>query len=182
MRYDELVKLLPKIMQEEGNSINIKNILKIYDEATADVVEEITDYGNMLDIATRTGDGLDYIGILYAVPRIGSESDDVYRDRIIETVIRRKTPVTLFDIQEAIDAITEVGTLHIKNNFNGRVANVYLTGSAPEKYITLSVNLVKTMIGAGISILVPVSSLPTWEDVFDQFNTWGSLSESEYIW
>lgn len=177
-----LHQMLPSSMRDNENSTNIKIALQVYADVKNDMDKKIYDINRLLDIEYQTGYGLDFIGGMYVVYRLQAEDDYSYRNRILETIVKRKAPTTINVIQEAIDSITGGGTLIIRNNHNGRPCNVYLTGSAKEEYITTAIGIVKNMIGAGILVLVPMSSLGIWGDLANQFSSWDSINNPDNIW
>ena len=182
MRHDEILSLLPYEIQREGNGENIKKILKVYSDILSVNDNESVKYGNMLDIYSAVGTGLDFIGNMYSVFRETGEKDDIYRDRIINTIINRKTPTTIPELQQAIDSIVVNGRIFIRENHSDRPASVYLTGTAGEEGVSRSLGLVRQFLPAGVGLYVPVVSFETWQQINDQFTSWESLSDEGYIW
>lgn len=182
MIYEKLVGLLPQKMLEDGYAENFKKVLKIYADITSINDNENIKYGRILDIYGAEGAGIDFIGNMYYVFRIEGESDLIYRERIINTVIARRTPTTIPELQQAIDSIVENGKLHIYENHRGDSASVYITGSANEDDVRRSFSLIKEFLPAGVGLTVPVVTFLKWQNIKDQFRTWNSLQEEGYIW
>lgn len=182
MTYEQLLKLLPYEMQSDENSTDFKKILYIYSKLTNSGDELNRKYGEVLDIYGANGYEIDFIGNMYGTFRFEEESDDLYRDRIISTLISRKTPTTLPELQQAIDSIVRTGKLYVLENYDGRVCNVYLTGDSDEESINRAYKLVNQFLPAGVYAVIPVVLFNRWQDVKDKFSTWGSLEEEGYIW
>ena len=180
--YKFVFNLLPSELKPEDNAKNIKKLLNIYGNV-CDVGDNLNiKYSEIIDIYKATDTELDMLGGMFAVYRITGEEDEAYRDRIIREIINRKTPTTLPEIQQAIDSIVEGGKLDIKENYNNRVCNVYLTGTANYKSIVKALNLSKAFLPAGVYVIVPVVSFKIWQSIKDQFDTWQSLMDRDYIW
>lgn len=174
--------MLPAELQPEENATNIKKLLVVYSKYCDDNDELTINYSELLDIYKATDRGLDFIGYMFATFREQEESDDDYRDRIIKTLINRKTPTTIPEIQQAIDAITRSGNVDVKENWNGKPANIYLTGTAKYEDIKNALNISKSFLPAGVYVIVPVVSFKIWQSIKDQFDTWQSLMDRDYIW
>ncbi len=59
---------------------------------------------------------------------------------------------------------------------------VYMAGTAKEAEIKTAMEIVKKLLPAGVYVLIPVVSFDTWQNIYDQFDRWDSLSEQNYIW
>lgn len=182
MKYDGLINLLPEIMKEEDNSKNFKNILKAYAEACKFIDDKTSLHGEFLHLYSCTGQDLNNLGYLYSVLRERGESDEDFRTRIIDTISKRKTAVSLPEIQQTIDSIVDSGKLWILPNYDDNPCNVYITGTANELDIKRASKVAYSLLGAGIGVTIPVYSFNTWQNIKDQFSTWGSLGQQDYIW
>lgn len=182
MIYEKLVGLLPQKMIDDGYAENFKKVLKVYSDIASINDNENVGYGKILDIYEAVGNGIDFIGNMYAVFRVEGEPDLIYRERIINTVIARRTPTTIPELQQAIDSIVENGKLHIYENHRGDSASVYITGSANEDDVRRSFSLIKEFLPAGVGLTVPVVTFAKWQSIKDQFRTWESLKDEGYIW
>lgn len=182
MIYENLLNLLPSRLKEDGNAENLKKIIKVYSDITSNNDESNLRYGNLLDIYGAVGGEIDFIGNMYYVFRTVGEADSIYRDRIVSTIIARRTPTTIPEIQNAIDSVVSSGHLSVLENYNNSPASVYLTGTADEESILRSLDLAKRFLPAGVSLYVPIVSLNTWQSVKDQFTAWQSLEDENYIW
>ena len=180
--YDYVSSLLPSELAIEGNASKIKEVLKIYSVVGDIGSTKSEDYGNLLDIIGAEGVTLDYIGNMFAVNRLDFEIDEDYRNRIIGTNIERKTPVTLPEIQQAINSVVVNGTLTILENHQNKPSNIYLTGTSDEDDISRALAVVSTFLPAGVGLIVPVVSFPIWDSIKTQFTSWQSLTDEEYIW
>jgi len=179
----EFIKnLLPYELLRDGNSVNFKKLLAVYGGFSDSGYAEEESYGNILDIIETSGSSLDNLGNMFYVSRNIGESDDLYRDRILNTNIERKTPVSIPEIQEAIDSIVTEGKLSILENYNGRNANVYITGTANESSIIRAISAIGKFMPTGVALIIPVVSFSSWESVSNQFSTWESIQADEYIW
>lgn len=179
---DRVIGMLPYEMQDPNNSINLKKILGIYGDIV-DLGDEFTQhYRDVLDIYGAVGQEIDFIGAMYDVFRISGEQDEPYRERIITTIVKRKTPTTIVELQQAVDSIVTVGKLYVMENHNDRACNVYLTGTADEDSIRRSISLIRNFLPAGVYALIPIVSFATWQNVKDQFDYWSSLKKDDIIW
>ncbi|MGL5711507.1 MAG: hypothetical protein ACRCX2_00690 [Paraclostridium sp.] len=182
MTYEKLFELLPSALKEEGVATNFKKILEVYAETTSYNDEESIRYGNMLDIYGAKNGEIDFIGNMYSVFRNTGETDYDYRERIISTIISRRTPVTLPEIQQAVDSVVDNGKLYVLENHQGKPANIFITGTANEDSIRRTLSLTKEFLPAGVGLFVPIVSFPTWQSIRDQFTTWQSLKDRDFIW
>lgn len=110
------------------------------------------------------------------------ESDEDFRTRILDTITKRKTAVSLVEMQQVLDSLVENGKIWVLPNYGNNPCNVYLTGSASELEIKRAYSIIEGMVGAGIGVVVPVYSFDTWQDIKDKFSTWQSLSQRGFIW
>lgn len=180
--YDYVSTLLPSELGIDGNASNLKEVLKIY-SIVGDIGSTKTEeYGDLLDILGAEGITLDYIGNMFAVNRLDLESDDDYRNRIIGTNIERKTPVSIPEMQQAINSVVLDGALTILENHQNKAANIYLTGTSSEEDIRRALSVISVFLPAGVRLIVPVVSFSTWNNIKTQFTSWQSLTDEEYIW
>lgn len=154
MKYAELVQIMPHLLQEEGNAQTFKEVVRVYSEVLADIDATNVMYGDVLDIYKAYGRGLDFIGNMYAVVRREAESDSDYRDRIMATVMARRTPSTLPAIQEAANASLESGYLSIWEHYDGAPANVYVTGQTDDESLARAVESIRQYLPAGVGLFV----------------------------
>ncbi|MGL5713864.1 MAG: hypothetical protein ACRCX2_12650 [Paraclostridium sp.] len=180
--YERVYSMLPEELKKDGMANDFKLILKIYASYcdSGDVLN--SRYGELLDIYGATNGEIDFIGSMFLVFRENYESDEDFRNRIIATLINRKTPTTLPEMQEAIQSVVESGDLHILENHNDKPCNIYLTGTADSESINRALEVIKKFLPAGIMFLVPVVSFEKWQNIKDQFPTWESLGLDGYIW
>lgn len=182
MTYDEIFELLPNVLKEEGVATNFKKVLEVYAQTTSYNDRDSVRYGNVLDIYSASNGEIDFIGNMYYVFRIIGETDYDYRERIISTIISRRAPVTLPEIQQAVDSVVDNGKLYILENHQGKPANIFITGTANEDSIRRTLSLTKEFLPAGVGLFVPVVSFNKWQSIKDQFTTWQSLKDRDFIW
>ena len=174
--------MLPTELQGADKAPMFKELLGIYAEY-ADAGDALSNsYGGVLDIYGANGSEIDFIGSMYGVFRYASEEDEIFRNRIVSTVIERKTGTTLPELQEAIDSVVETGKLYILENHDGLPCNVYLTGTADETSVDRALSLIRKFLPAGVRSIVPVASFEAWQNISDQFTSWGSLGDEGFIW
>lgn len=174
--------MVPTELRGEDMATNFKMFLGVY-ASYADVGDNLSrEYGTMLDIYGATGEQIDFIGAMYGLFRLDFERDSDFRNRITATVIERKVPSTLPELQQAINAITSTGALYLMENHGDKPCNVYLTGTADEDSINRSLLLIRRFLPAGVKSIIPVVSFERWQNIKDQFSSWDSLGEEGYIW
>lgn len=180
--YNRLFEMLPNEMKPDDRSNMFKDFLKIYGEYadSGDTLNRC--YGGLLDVYGAHKEELDFIGAMFTVFRLDFETDDSFKNRIVSTVIERKVPTTIPELQQAIDAIVTNGRLYILENHNGMPCSVYITGTADEESVNRAISLVKRFLPAGIKLIIPVVSFDIWQNIRDQFVSWESLGETGYIW
>lgn len=182
MTYEELKDILPEIMKEDGNSVNFKKFLEIYSKTCEFIDKKIQANSQLLDLYVCTGRALNSLGYMFYVVRENDESDEDFRTRILDTITKRKTVVSLVEMQQVLDSLVENGKIWVLPNYSDNPCNVYLTGSASELEIKRAYSIIEGMVGAGIGVVVPVYSFKTWQDIKDRFSTWQSLSQRGFIW
>lgn len=154
MKYVELLNLLPHLLQEDYNALTFKEVLRVYSDVAADIDANNVMYGDVLDIYKAMGRGLDFIGNMYAVYRKEGETDEDYRDRIMTTVASRRTPSTLPAIQETANAVLDSGYLSLWEHYEGRPANVYITGQTDDVSLARATESIKQYLPAGVELFV----------------------------
>jgi len=182
MTYDEMINLLPELLKEEGNATNFKKIIEAYANLCEYVDKKISDSNRLLDVYYCTGEMLDNLGLMFYVVRLDGEDDEDFRTRILEAINKRNTPTTLPEIQEAVDSIVSSGKLYVLPNYNNEPCNIYVTGTADDLDISRAMQIIPNLVAAGIETIVPIYSFGSWENVKNQFSTWESLSQENYIW
>ena len=180
--YKRVVDMLPYEIKKDGSGENIKKIFKVYAKYT-DKNDELTEnYGNLLDIYSLKGYSLELIGGVFLVFRDTGEDDDSYRDRIIKSIIKRKTPTTVPAIQEVVDSVVTDGTLDVRENHRGLSGNIYLTGRAAPQSIKRAVNLSESFLPAGVRMVYPIVAREIWGDLLVNFKTWNDINDNSFIW
>lgn len=180
--YEKLYDMLPNELKPDDCATNIKTVLRLY-ASYCDSGDRLTaEYRELLDIYTATGSEIDFIGAMFGVFREIDEQDTPYRNRIIKTIQNRKTPTTIPEIQQAINAVVETGKLYVLENHNGKPCNIYLTGTADSDSINKALNIIDSLLPAGVYSIVPIVSFERWQNIKDQFPTWESLGLEGYIW
>lgn len=177
-----LDSMLPTELKGDDRAPMFKAMIALYAQY-ADEGDYLSErYRMVLDIYSAVGSEIDFIGAMYGVFRDPEELDEPFKNRIVATIIERKTSSTLPELQEAIDSVTESGKLYILENYGNRPCNIYLTGTADEVSIKRSVELIKKFLPAGVMSIIPVASFDKWQNVKDQFTTWSSLGDEGFIW
>lgn len=208
--YLNVFNMLPNELKQEENAKNVKKMLDIYG-VIADGGDKLNKvYGEMLNIEDCSGLALDLLGAMVLIHRDstnlgvmeasvlnvgnvnpelagfydekGIEDDDIYRMRILSSIASRKNQTTIPQIQEAINSISGEGNLYVLENHSGYPANIYITGSADSRTIDTSIKTVKSLLPAGVSLIVPIVSFDIWNNIKNQFPTWDSLDLEGYIW
>lgn len=180
--YERLYDMLPNELKPDDCATNIKTVLRLY-ASYCDSGDKLTsEYRELLDIYTANGSEIDFIGAMFGVFREIDEQDTPYRNRIIKTIQNRKTPTTIPEIQQAINAVVETGQLYVLENHNGKPCNIYLTGTADSDSINRALNIIDSFLPAGVYSIVPIVSFERWQNIKDQFPTWESLGLEGYIW
>lgn len=173
---------LPQELKPEDRAGNLKKIIKIYGK-TCDENDVLSkDYGELLDIETAKGQEIDLIGAMLTIFRNDHEEDEDFKTRILATIINRKTPTTIPEIQQAIESVIGEGKLYVFENHTGKPANIYITGTANSDEVDKAFALIRGLLPAGIRLVIPVVSFETWGHVRDQFPTWESIGQDGYIW
>ncbi|MGL5803125.1 MAG: hypothetical protein ACRCX7_11125 [Cetobacterium sp.] len=180
--YERVFDMLPEELKQEDMATDFKFILKVYASYCESGDSLSYKYGELLDIYGATGGEIDFIGAMYLVFREDLESDEAFRNRIVSTLINRKTPTTLPEMQQAIESVISSGRLYVLENHDNKPCNIYLTGTADSESINRALALIKEFLPAGILFLVPVVSFEKWQNIKDQFPSWESLGLDGYIW
>ncbi len=180
--YEFLESLLPYELAREGNAIKFKKIIGAYSELSDEGMDKEITYGDLLDVMTVKGTLLDGLGNMFLVTRLPDEDDEDYRNRILNSTIERKIPVTVPEIQKAVDAVVTSGRLIVRENHGNRHANIFLTGTADEASIKRALVSIQKFLPTGVSLIVPIVSFDTWQNIKDQFSSWQTLKDSNYIW
>ena len=182
MNYERLFSMLPTELKPSDKATMFKTILGVY-ASYADTGDTLNaSYGNVLDIFSAVAGEIDFIGAMYGIFRYDGELDSPFKERIINTVINRKTPTTIPELQQAMDAVVDSGKLYILENHQGKPCNVYLTGTSNEQSINRALTLVRQFLPAGVRSIIPIVSFEKWQNIKDQFTSWDSLGEEGYIW
>lgn len=182
MNYERVIGMLPSELKQDGRATMFKHIIGIYSSYAdgGDILNNA--YGSVLDIFGAVSEEIDFIGAMYGIFRNENETDEMLRERITNTVINRKTPTTIPELQQAMDAIVSSGKLYILENHQGKPCNVYITGTSDEESINRALSLIRQFLPAGVRSIIPVASFEKWQNIKDQFTSWNSLGEEGYIW
>lgn len=181
---DKMIDMLPHRIKEDGNGENIKKIIEILARHIDADRNSNVSYSNLISISDISGVELDLYADMFYVYREPNENDDVFRKRIIKTVILRKTGNTVPAIQNVIDTFTTFGSIHIKENHLGRPGNIYLVGDTKTEIFEFVFDLVKDLVPAGVRLFVPIFIIGTWQELQDTADNhlWEDVNEDIYIW
>lgn len=181
---DRMIDMLPHRIKEDGNGENIKKIIEILARHIEADRNSNVSYSNLISISDISGVELDLYADMFYVYREPNENDDVFRNRIIKTVILRKTGNTVPAIQNVIDTFTTFGGIHIKENHLGRPGNIYLVGDTKTEIFEFVFDLVKDLVPAGVRLFVPIFIIGTWQELQDTADNhlWEDVNDDIYIW
>lgn len=179
---EKLISMLPHKIKEDGNGTNIKKLLSIFaDYLEADRNNNIQ-YSNLISVNDISGVELDLYADMFFIYRDIGESDEDFRQRIIKTVILRKTGNTVPAIQAVINQFVTDGYINVNENHLGKPANIYLNGKTTTKVFEFVFDLVKDLVPAGVKLFVPVFMLGTWQEMKDTAELWSDVNTDRYIW
>lgn len=181
---DKMIDMLPHRIKEDGNGENIKKIIEILARHIEADRNSNVSYSNLISINDISGAELDLYADMFSVYREQNENDDVFRKRIIKTVILRKTGNTVPAIQGVVNHFVTTGSIEIKENHLGRPGNIYLVGDTKTDTFEFVFELVKDLVPAGVRLFVPLFMVGTWQDLQDvaKNHLWEDVNEDIYIW